>query len=365
MHLLEISGKVIPGIEKAIALFYDENSGSSMARICHDPTNKAYIEDLFTYDSSFIDELRLKNKQLSWLTAKNLPFEAVEHSRTQLNIFDEYENTVLCLPFKNNLDKKHDLLFIYLNKNKANFGLANSDVPLTTNEKEIFGKTLHNSLYVAYNQVNIDREVLIKMNHRYQNTLEENTKLQTEIEYLKANYNYSQVTESKNIINNISQKHNVKIVLSKDAVNKIQGFSGSFDDLRQSIEDSVISAINLNYGLNTNEIVLSQFDINFIEFPKIDHTQFDESIPSRFNKTILLLDKLENAAKVVIDGEMKLTSENVGNACPIPISAPAISDALKNHHKKVLKLMNDYPERWPLIKTEFRPIKNILWSNTG
>lgn len=365
INLLEMSGKVLPGIEKAIALFYDTKSANNQARICHNPTNNTLIEDLFILDNNLLNELRIKNKQLSWLTAKNLPFETTEYKKTQLNIFDEYENTVLCLPFKNNYDNKYDLLFLYLNNNKANFGLANSEIPLTTSEKEIIGKTLHNSMHEIYQRAIIDSEVLVKMNSRYQNILEENAKLQAEIEILKTNFNHSQVAESKRILKIIGQRHNIILRFSKDAIEKLQGFSGSFSDLKQSIEESAINAINSNYGLNCNEIELNQFDIHFIVSDKSINKNIEINIPSRYNKTIQLLDKLENAAKIVIDGELKLTSENVGNACPIPISAPAISDALKNHHKKVLKLMTDYPDRWPLIKSEFRPIKNILWSNTG
>ncbi|MBI9067210.1 MAG: hypothetical protein JEZ09_07955 [Salinivirgaceae bacterium] len=40
--------------------------------------------------------------------------------------------------------------------------------------------------------------------------------------------------------------------------------------------------------------------------------------------------------------------------------ALAISDALRNHQKKVINLMNEYPDNWPTIRNEFRPVKNII-----
>ena len=62
---------------------------------------------------------------------------------------------------------------------------------------------------------------------------------------------------------------------------------------------------------------------------------------------------------------MDLTSANVSNAFATPISAPAISDALKKHRNKIITLMNKYPERWDIIRRDFRPVKNILASQPG
>ena len=59
---------------------------------------------------------------------------------------------------------------------------------------------------------------------------------------------------------------------------------------------------------------------------------------------------------------MDITSANVGNACNIPITAPAISDAMKKHRNKIIHLLNKHPERWQLLRKEFRPVRNILSS---
>jgi len=58
--------------------------------------------------------------------------------------------------------------------------------------------------------------------------------------------------------------------------------------------------------------------------------------------------------------QLKLTGTNVGKACPVPISAPAISDALYNHKSKIINLMKTYPDKWDVIRTDFRPLKNVI-----
>jgi hypothetical protein len=63
--------------------------------------------------------------------------------------------------------------------------------------------------------------------------------------------------------------------------------------------------------------------------------------------------------------EMPLTGLNVGSACSTPISAPAISDALKKHRNKILTLLGLYPDRWNLIRSEFKPLINVISTKVG
>jgi len=69
---------------------------------------------------------------------------------------------------------------------------------------------------------------------------------------------------------------------------------------------------------------------------------------------------MENAALNVKSKNKMLTSSNLGNEFPTPITPPAISDALKKHRTKILFLFKEYPHRWEIIRSEFRPIQNIL-----
>jgi hypothetical protein len=81
---------------------------------------------------------------------------------------------------------------------------------------------------------------------------------------------------------------------------------------------------------------------------------------SRYIKTIQMLNKLENAANKVQSNGKSLSGSNLGHAMSTPISAPAISDALKKHKNKIQSLCNKYPDEWTLIRKAFRPVINIL-----
>jgi len=62
----------------------------------------------------------------------------------------------------------------------------------------------------------------------------------------------------------------------------------------------------------------------------------------------------------VLNDRLPLTGKNVGSHCDKPISAPAISDALKKHRSEIIALFEQYPDQWPIIRKDFAPIRNIL-----
>jgi hypothetical protein len=86
----------------------------------------------------------------------------------------------------------------------------------------------------------------------------------------------------------------------------------------------------------------------------------DILVGEKYEKTWMLLDKLENAAQEVKANNKKLIRENVGIHCPTPITAPAITDAVKKHYAKIIYLMKKYPDRWTIIRNEFRPVKKLI-----
>lgn len=363
MHLLEISDEVISGIEKAVAIYYDEGSNSIVGKITEAQTAD-FVDDLYLSDYSLINKLRSQSIEYSWHTADNLPFETIKENKVQLNIFDELNNVVLCLAFNNECDNKKDLIFLYLDKNKTNFGIAHSGKPLSTNEKNMIGQLIYKSFQIIFKQQLKDRITLITTNKRIANLQSQNEQLKEEIRKLNSSSADNKIKVTNDVLNTLGKNYNIEFSLSDSAFEKISQYNGSFPLLSSSIKNSAINAINTKFGMTSNHIELSEWDIDFQSEENLNDNLID-NVSERYQKTLQLLDKLENAAKVVLDHNKKLTSENVGNACPIPISAPAISDALKNHHKKVRNLIKEYPDRWPIIRTEFRPVKNILLSYTG
>jgi len=58
---------------------------------------------------------------------------------------------------------------------------------------------------------------------------------------------------------------------------------------------------------------------------------------------------------------LPLTGVNLGNYCIPSVTPAAISDALKKHSKKIMTLFEQEPNRWSILRNEFRPVKNIMY----
>ncbi|MFA6401605.1 MAG: hypothetical protein WCX31_08270 [Salinivirgaceae bacterium] len=358
--LLETSVFLIPGIEKAIALFYDSSSQQVLCKELQNNSTNSTINDFFISEPVQVQKMRNKKFQWQWMSVSQLPFEAVNNQVKQLTIFDELQNIVLCLGFNNPLDGHADLLFLYLNRNNSCFGVSDSNSSLTTNEKSIIGSLVFNSLNWVLQQKLTDSQTLISMNQKMQYLQVENKELNDELGKIKLLYGQSLVAMCRQYLADIETQHNVRFDFDAGAIQKIVSYVGNSDQLIAAIEYSAKLAINLNFGNPQSTIVLKSWELEF-ENPKLSvATNTQHSVNERYLKTIHLLDKLESAACLVSNSKQRLTGENVGNACPSPISAPAITDALKNHQKKVLHLMEEFPDKWMTIRNEFRPIKNIL-----
>ena len=366
LGLLEKSDQLIPGLEKAIALYYDNNLSELQCKGFVKNKHTIVIDDFAIEDIAATQKLRTRSFKHQWMAADSLPFSIEKKGKKQLNIFDELDNVVLCVGFKNDSDNLTDLLFLYLNHNKGNFGISNSNQNLTTSEKSIIGTMAFNSLNVYRNQQLTDSDTLKLINNKVQFLHDENDKLNLKLINLTENYLASVIEMCNSHLSNLSNEYGIAFSFSSDAIEKLKYFNGNIDELKEKLTNSALLAVNLNYGQQNKQIVLKAWDIDFSKKSEIDNDIHQSDVHERYHKTLLLLNKLENAARSVTNKHQKLTSENVGNACPTPISAPAISDALKNHQRKLIKLMHDHPEKWPTIRNEFRPVKNILHnSNVG
>jgi len=122
LGLLEKSNQLIPGLEKVIALYFDNAKNQLQCKGFTIAKGESIIEDFLIADLTATQKLRTRKIQFQWMSANHLPFETEQKAIKQLNIFDELNNVVLCLGFKNSKDQLTDLLFLYLNHNKGNFG---------------------------------------------------------------------------------------------------------------------------------------------------------------------------------------------------------------------------------------------------
>lgn len=359
--LHEMVTRILPGIEKIISVHGDDPEKPT--GLLSERENNSYktrkldltkIEPLLT---------RFRNEQnpFDWYSRQNLPFEIDKKTgQPTIDIFSELQNVVLLIRLPEPGLQKNILLFIYLNENPSNFGITNSINPLTTDNKSIIAYLLRNSLITFMENERRNKKTLLESNARTRQIIDQAREQKKESLRTQESYGLSLVELCQQYLSEYSKKSGKRLYFSPEAIEKIKGYNGELKTLEEIIETTVTFAVSLNFEL-PGDIEISDWHLQFETTEKqipVEHAP--KTSEDRYNKTILLLDKLETAALKVKTQQMKMTGTNVGRACPVPISAPAITDALQNHRKKINTLIQKNPEKWQTIRGEFKPVINIL-----
>ena len=352
----------MPGIKKIITAHFD-SSKNRITGILTENENGEYTTRELNIDTALPSLQRYMEEKIpiSWLSVQSLPFDIKkETDKLSIDIFSELQNIVLLIRVPDEINQLNDLIFLFLNENPSNFGVTNTVNPLTTDNKSIIAFLLFNTIKMFIQGQKEDREVLESVNLRTRQVISITENLKQELERTKDNYGLSLIKLCQNYIHDWSVKNRKKYVFSSGALDKIKKYKGDLKNLDKIIEDTISYVDNLYFGMQ-GEIEIAEWHIHLdtISGGKME-TKTKTVREDKYAKTFALLDKLEKAALQVKSKRLKMTGTNVGAACPTPISAPAISDALYNHREKINKLIKTYPEKWETIKMEFRPVMNIL-----
>jgi hypothetical protein len=180
---------------------------------------------------------------------------------------------------------------------------------------------------------------------------------------MKENYGMSLIKLCRQHLSVESSKSGRQYTLSTGAMDVIKNYSGDIKALEEMLVKTLDFVNNLYFDRDDENIEILEWHLQFDEDGQKhvaaasgERKQHED----KYSRTVTLLDKLEDAALKVKSFNLKMTGTNVGQHCPDPISAPAISDALFNHQTKITNLLSMYPGRWETIRREFRPLKNIV-----
>jgi hypothetical protein len=141
----------------------------------------------------------------------------------------------------------------------------------------------------------------------------------------------------------------------------VMQFQGSFDDLELHLAKQVEIEANLAQLNEENSIWLDK--IHLSEFKARRTSTKPDSLPlhlGRLSKAHALLDRYETAAEAAVNHGLSVIGKNIGSYCQPSISNAAITDALNKNAKKIVELFAKFPDKWPIIRSDFRSIANII-----
>ncbi len=370
LFILNILPKLLPGIEKVVAVYCTDEKENLVSTMLKNDNGEYFQESFHVSDStSILNRFRLDNSPYTWLRIEDLPFEIKPKEKIQLNIFNEFNNNILLIRIKNSVDGYNDLFFFYFKTDLSNFGTINPTKILSTGNKTIIAHLIRNSIIAHFDIQKEDKELFATLTENTRNILYEVNELRKEVSHLTEKLKDGIIHLSYSYLEEISSKNSRNYKFSESTIKKIKGFDGSIDNLKAILEKAAKYADAMVPERSISDVLISDFHLFFdIEQEQKVKEQLKEhvgEVPVKYAKTIILLDRLEHAANLLKSQNKILTSSNLGNEFPKPISPPAITDALKKHRSKILHLFNEYPNRWQLIRNEFRPVQNILNAKSG
>lgn len=364
LEYMQYSNDLVPGFQQAIGFYYHPIRKQNEAVILQKESNEVRKISLDnSINSQEINVLRHSKTKYEWVDENLIPFERNTNQHIQKQVFDELNHYILLIRIDSKFDNFRDLLFIYFKPDASNFGLKSIENKLSTFQKAIIASLLLKSFEVFHNQ-------RIRYSDENQILRNDNIRIGEQLSTIQQKYK----VEEQDIRNKIeqyildcltqtSQRLNIHLSMSSEAREYIKKYNGNIAAIVNAAEQTVKMAYRIQLTPEGGILKIEDYHLRtyFDKEELVSVSTGIESIAdSRYHNTIQYLNRLEMAAKKVQAQGYILTGSAVGQAMEKPISAAAISDALKKNRKKFQSMLTDFPNEWLTIRKSFKPIRNVM-----
>lgn len=155
----------------------------------------------------------------------------------------------------------------------------------------------------------------------------------------------------------INKQQPVRVFIDQSFFQKIDLLSSN-DALIQQLDTAFELIRYLQPGLLEYHLNDSYFS-STESIQQIANERFQSSTTTIRNRAELLLDKYEQAALSALASEQVINGKTIAAHLQPSVSPPAITDALKKNRKAIKKLLDENPNKWGLLRSNLKPVKNI------
>ena len=233
---------------------------------------------------------------------------------------------------------------------------------LLSDQKKQFETSIRGFVTSLLQTRNTDKDIL--KNIAKGNTLTRNEIRETKTQLTKQSENFEVAVSQfiQLIINKLQEKYGIVIKMSKAFIDELKVYNQPFEELEPNLEIHIQIELNLALIQGNGEIILMPTHLSSLSSTKatvIQQNQNDINL-GRLTKTYNLLDRYENAAEAAQNKGLSIIGKNIGSNCVPSVSNASITDALNKQAKKVYELFQKYPQKWPIIRSEFKSVANII-----
>jgi len=365
-NVFHYSDLFLPGIERIVGIYFSRKLKQIqiISRKRDDGVEINFDEFLQSRENMvMIQRFISAPLPFTWIKKDEIPFDinAQKKILTTSDLFSELEKVILVLRFKIESDQMNDLLLIYFNHNLGNFGLAKSEKVLSSENKTIIGHLLYYQ-FKSYLMMNLEnRKLLNTLHHVLKGVIQENSSIKAQLNHLQASYGENIVNMANQILVDLSGQFERTFLLDDEATEKIREYKGNLKHLPGILRNAVIFTENLLSQDDDDPVTLFSYTLDFESYQVVEKTELStRKIDSRQSRAMIFLDRLERAAQLLKAKNQPLISAKIGQAMEPAVSAPAISDALGKMQEILPHILEQYPDKWELIRKDFKPLRNKI-----
>lgn len=353
----------VHGIEKIDVIYFNHTTGrleGETGKI------KGFEKDTQPMSVNLTDRIGPINKErdkeadFEWFENKGLPYLIGEKNGKNRTLFNEMEMIVLLVRIRNRYDGKKDLIFLFFDKEMKQFGLTTGDKILSAGIKTILEKSFVKLLVRMADEVYSDQEILINISENVISSGKNIERLNQKIRMSEEKYAVMLEVSARQFLEKYSRLYHRNYVFTEGAIAQIKKYPGTFIQLDAVVKSAVDVVNNLLVFEPKSAIPINEVHLNFNVIEEVETEKVSPLDHGHLTIAAKFLDRLENAAISVKMRKLPLTSENVANAHNKPIKPPAISYNAKYHKEKIIYLLQNYPDKWPTIRNDFKPLLNLI-----
>lgn len=349
-QLMQSWPSVFPGIDRVVLLFDEpDNAGTSGQELVRQ--GNSYRLRTLVIDG--LENLVTKGEPgYTWLHPDQLPFESKSTVSNQFQLFSEEQHVVLSLRLGTTGDMV-DFFYLFFREDQSNFGVNRLQGSLDTARKALIGSVVFRMARVFY-----------KSAQQFFDYIEEFTSvtrglLENQSDDSEPAVSLDWISHwAEDFLCNYSLHPPGRWILHESSLKKLQK-AADFNAAKTALSKAAQMTAML-YGKEDDWTILPatiffapKQEVRPVEKPPVN-------TESRMSRTKQWLDNIETAAASLVSAGEEPTGAAVGQALRRPVSAPAITDWLRKNQRRVMMLLNKYPEKWPVIREHFRPLTNLV-----
>jgi len=359
-HLCNSIPQLFPQCKKYSACWTNRIGQTIISHI----SDKSSLQHLVQPGDKEIQSLlpfRQSDKRKQWITEDEDPLQVRNSTIVQLDLSKELERNILLLTFSSPFTNLRDVILLYLDSSISQFGITRNNRGLRQEDRMIISSLIVQACDTLISIQSQDQQLFAPLSTMKSHLQHEMQTLQNELDNKDRTLAKGLEDYTDHILEKLAKRFKIEIKLTKRAYDKIGQFDGKFADLELSLQESVSIAVN-SCIIWENEIILDESDLFLRKELATNKEVLKDSSPAvgRLTKTHQLLDKYEEAARQAQRGGDPIIGRIIGNYCNPSISNAAITDSLNNHKDRIWELMAKYPEKWPIIRNNFRSIINLI-----